>query len=93
MSVLEQDIALTSVDASGNATIYYPVTIVDNVSGAVKTVNNTAPDANGNINIEASGGGNVDDLVARIEALEKYSRDAVGSVRTRAAGKYNYGKS
>lgn len=92
MSVLEQDIALTSVDASGNQIIYYPVTIADNVTGAVKTVNNNAPDANGNVNIEAGSGGNLEALTARVEALENYKRNTVGSIRTRDENKYNYGQ-
>ena len=74
MSVLEQDIALTSVDAGGNNIIFYPLTVVGNVDGAVATINGVGPDAGGNINVGLP------------------TIDGVGSIRTRAAGKYNYGK-
>lgn len=52
MAVLEHDIAFTSKDAGGNQIIYHPITKVDNVDGAVASINNITPDANGNVTID-----------------------------------------
>lgn len=52
MAVIEQPIALTTTDASGNTVIYNPLTSIDQVAGAIKTINGQAPDDNGNIKID-----------------------------------------
>lgn len=75
MAVIEHDIAITSKDASGNDIIYYPLTNIGNVDGAIATINGIGPDAQGNVTIGLP-------II-----------DAVGDVRTRSTGKYNYGKS
>ena len=51
MSLKEQDIVMTTTDASGNTVIQLPITRVENVEGAPRTINQKAPDANGNIDI------------------------------------------
>lgn len=51
MAVVEQDIVLISKDQSGNTVIKRPFTSVDQVEGAVKTVNGEMPDENGNVSV------------------------------------------
>lgn len=51
MALKEQDIVFTTKDATGNTVLQMPITRLDNVEGALKTVNNLKPDANGNVNI------------------------------------------
>lgn len=52
--VIERTIAFTSLDAANNVTIDLPITTIENVEGAIKTVNGASPDANGNINLDLS---------------------------------------
>lgn len=52
MALKEQDIVLTSKDAQGNTVVRMPVTRVENVEGALKTVNGVKPDENGNVNVK-----------------------------------------
>lgn len=49
MGLKEQDIVFTTKDANGNTVLQMPITRLDNVEGALKTVNNLKPDANGNV--------------------------------------------
>ena len=49
MALKEQDVVLYSTDTSGNKVIQMPITRVENVEGAVKTVDGVAPDENGNV--------------------------------------------
>lgn len=49
MALKEQDVVLYSTDTDGNKVIQMPITRVENVEGAVKTVDGVAPDENGNI--------------------------------------------
>ena len=49
MALKEQDVVLYSTDTSGNKVIQMPITRVENVEGAVKTIDGIAPDANGNV--------------------------------------------
>ncbi len=51
MSLKEQDIVMTTVDADGNTVIQLPITRIENVEGAPRTINQKAPDASGNIDI------------------------------------------
>ena len=51
MAIKEQDIVLVEKDEKGNKVIQKPITRVDNVEGAIKTVNKVAPDATGNVAI------------------------------------------
>lgn len=51
MALKEQDIVLTSKDAQGNTVVRMPVTRVENVEGALKTVNGVKPDAIGNVTV------------------------------------------
>lgn len=53
MAVIEQGIALTVKDAAGNTYLLYPVTTVDNVEGAVASVQGVTPDSNGNVDLSA----------------------------------------
>ena len=55
MALKEQDIVFTGKDASGNTIIQMPITRIENVEGAVKTVNGGVPDANGNVTVTVSG--------------------------------------
>lgn len=49
MALKEQDVVLTTKDASGNTVIQMPITRVQNVEDAPRTVNGVAPDKNGNV--------------------------------------------
>lgn len=51
MAIKEQDVVLVAKDTSGNKVIQMPITRVENVEGAIKTVNKVAPDASGNVAI------------------------------------------
>lgn len=51
MALKEQDIVFTDKDANGNTIIQMPITRVENVEGAVKTVNGDKPDPNGNVTV------------------------------------------
>ena len=51
MAIKEQDIVLVEKDEKGNKVIQMPITRVENVEGAIKTVNKVAPDATGNVAI------------------------------------------
>ena len=51
MALKEQDIVFTTTDSNGNTVIQMPITRVENVEGAVKTVNGGKPDANGNVGV------------------------------------------
>lgn len=51
MAIKEQDVVLVSKDETGNKIINMPVTRVENVEGAVKTINKVAPGADGNVNL------------------------------------------
>lgn len=54
MTLKERTVVLTGVDADGNTTIDMPITTVENVEGVIKTVNGSAPDANGAVTLTAS---------------------------------------
>lgn len=49
MALKEQDVVFTTKDANGNTVIQMPITRVENVEGAVKTVNGAGPNASGNV--------------------------------------------
>ncbi len=51
MALKEQDVVFTTKDANGNTVIQMPITRVENVEGAVKTVNGAGPDNNGNVSV------------------------------------------
>lgn len=52
MALKEQDIVFTTTDEAGNTVIQFPVTRVENVEDAVRTVNKKTPDSNGDIQID-----------------------------------------
>lgn len=52
MAVVEQDVVLTTKDTNGNTVISYPFTRVDQVDGAIKTVNGKTPDQSGNVTVD-----------------------------------------
>ena len=54
MALKEQDIVLYSTDGDGNKIIQMPITRVENVEGAIKTINGVAPDSSGDVDL--SGG-------------------------------------
>lgn len=56
MALKEQDIVFTTTDEAGNTVIQMPITRLDNVEGALKTVNDLTPDANGNVTIAFDAG-------------------------------------
>ena len=51
MALKEQDVVLYSTDSDGNKIIQMPITRVENVEGAVKTVNGVSPNDSGNVTI------------------------------------------
>lgn len=51
MALKEQDVVFTTKDANGNTVIQMPITRVENVEGAVKTVNGAGPNADGNVSV------------------------------------------
>ena len=53
MALKEQDIVLVAKDVDGSKVIQMPITRVENVEGAIKTVNGIAPNTNGNVEIKA----------------------------------------
>ena len=52
MALKERKVVLVSKDAQGNTCMDMPLTTVDQVEGAVKSVNGGAPDENGNVTVE-----------------------------------------
>ena len=52
MALKEQDIVFTTTDEAGNTVIQMPITRVENVEDAVRTVNKKKPDSNGDIQID-----------------------------------------
>lgn len=52
MALKEQDIVFTTTDEAGNTVIQMPITRVENVEGAVRTVNSIKPDNNGDVKID-----------------------------------------
>lgn len=52
MALKEQDIVFTTTDEAGNPVIQFPITRVENVEDAVRTVNKKKPDSNGDIQID-----------------------------------------
>ena len=52
MALKEQDIVFTTTDEAGNSVIQFPITRVENVEDAVRTVNKKKPDSNGDIQID-----------------------------------------
>lgn len=52
MALKEQDIVFTTTDEAGNTVIQFPITRVENVEDAVRTVNKKKPDSNGDIQID-----------------------------------------
>lgn len=49
MALKEQDIVFHTKDSNGNTVLQLPITRVENVEGALKTVNGNKPDSDGNI--------------------------------------------
>ena len=70
MAIKEQDIVLVEKDEKGNKVIQMPITRVENVEGAIKTVNKVAPDATGNVAINT------------VANATKATQDASGNVIT-----------
>lgn len=52
MALKEQDIVFTTTDEAGNTVIQMPITRVENVEDAVRTVNKKKPDGDGDIQID-----------------------------------------
>lgn len=52
MALKEQDIVFTTTDEAGNPVIQFPITRVENVEDAVRTVNKKKPDSEGDIQID-----------------------------------------
>lgn len=70
MAIKEQDVVLVAKDTSGNKVIQMPITRVENVEGAIKTINEIAPDASGNVAINT------------VANATKATQDASGNVIT-----------
>lgn len=54
MTIKEQDIVLVQEAEDGTKTIQLPITRVENVEGAIKTINGLAPDESGNVVISST---------------------------------------
>ena len=54
MALRELDVVLTKKDTDGTTIIQMPITRVDNVEGAIKTINGSAPDSAGNVSVTTS---------------------------------------
>lgn len=52
MALKEQDVVLYTTDTNGNKIIQMPITRVENVEGAIKTINGVVADDNGNAYLE-----------------------------------------
>lgn len=52
MALKEQDIVSTTTDAEGNTVIQMPVTRIENVEDALRTVNGVGPDESGNVEVK-----------------------------------------
>ena len=70
MAIKEQDVVLVAKDTSGNKVIQMPITRVENVEGAIKTINEIAPDASGNV------------VINTVANATKATQDASGNVIT-----------
>lgn len=70
MAIKEQDVVLVARDSSGNKVIQMPITRVENVEGAIRTINKVAPDASGNVAINT------------VANATKATQDASGNVIT-----------
>lgn len=55
MAIVERSILMRSKDASGNQLLYYPITTVDNVDGAMADVPVTAADAGKFLRVNSAG--------------------------------------
>ena len=53
MALKEQDVVIVGKDFDGTTLIRMPITRVENVEGAIKTINNLSPDAAGNVTIDS----------------------------------------
>jgi hypothetical protein len=71
MALKEQDVVLYSTDTSGNKVIQMPITRIENVEGAVKSVNGTTPDENGNVTVSVPVT-SVDGLTGAVNLTNKY---------------------
>lgn len=54
MALKEQDVVLYSTDTNGDKVIQMPITRIENVEGAIKTINGIAPDSNGEVSVTDS---------------------------------------
>ena len=52
MALKEQDIVFTTKDDAGNSVLQMPITRVENVEGAVRTVNGGAPNDSGEVHVD-----------------------------------------
>ncbi len=52
MALKEQDVVLYSTDTDGNKVIQMPITRVENVEGAIKTINGVGADATGDYSLD-----------------------------------------
>ena len=70
MAIKEQDVVLVAKDTSGNKVIQMPITRVENVEGAIKTINGAAPDDTLNV------------VINTVANATKATQDASGNVIT-----------
>lgn len=75
MALKEQDIVFHTKDSNGNTVLQLPITRVENVEGAIKTVNGNRPDSNGNISPSQTGclplaGGNMTGTIAARHSID-----------------------
>ena len=70
MALKEQDIVLVAKDVDGSKVIQMPITRVENVEGAIKTVNGNKPDSSGNISLSIDHPDPPNDYVVNISATK-----------------------
>lgn len=51
MGIVEKNVFLQTKDENNNVILYCPYTKIENVEGAIKTINGVKPDDSGNVEI------------------------------------------
>lgn len=72
MAVNYKSVVLHTVDSAGNVIIYVPYTRIEQVDGAVLSVQGVSPDENGNIKLPI-----LLELTNRVEALENKTEPVI----------------
>ena len=93
MALKEQDIVLVSKDVDGTKVIQMPITRVENVEGAIKTVNGTSPDAQGNVkvtSVDKATKATQDEFGNNINEIYSKKTDVVSALATKADKEHSH---